>query len=85
MSTSTIDASSMRKNFSDVLNAVRQNKNLILVKRHGKVESALIDIDTLEDLLALQSPEYVKSIADARKSKEFYTPEEVFGDIWAEI
>ncbi len=85
MSTSTIDASSMRKNLSDVLDAVRENKNLILVKRHGKVESALIDIDTLEDLLTVQDPEYVKSIADARKSKEFYTPEEVFGDIWAEL
>lgn len=85
MGTSTIDASSMRKNFSDVLDAVRENKSLILVKRHGKVESALIGIDTLEDLLAVQDPEYVKSIADARKSKEFYTPEEVFGDIWAEL
>jgi len=85
MSTKTIDASVMRKNLSDALDAVRDNKNLILVKRHGKVESALIDIDTLEDLLAVQDPEYVKSIAEARKSKEFYTPEEVFGDIWAEV
>lgn len=85
MSTKTIDASVMRKNLSDALDAVRDNKNLILVKRHGKVESALIDIDTLEDLLAVQDPEYVKSIAEARKSKEFYTPEEVFGDIWTEV
>ena len=85
MSTNTIDASVMRKNLADVLDAVRNNKNLVLVKRHGKVESALIDIDTLEDLLATQNPEYVKSIANARKSKDLYTPEDVFGDIWAEV
>lgn len=85
MSTNTIDVSAMRKNLADVLDTVRNNKNLILVKRHGKVESALIDIDTLEDLLAVQNPKYLKSIADARKSKDLYTPEEVFGDIWAEV
>ena len=85
MSTNTIDASVMRKNLSDVLDAVKGSKNMILVKRHGKVESALIDIDTLEDLLAVQNPEYVKSIEAARKSKELYTPEEVFGDIWGEV
>jgi len=33
----------------------------------------------------VQNPEYLKSIADARKSKDLYTPEEVFGDIWAEV
>ncbi len=82
MSTKTIDASMMRKNLSEALDTVRDSKNIILVKRRGNVESALIDIDTLEDLLAVQDPEYVKSIAEARASKEWYTPEEVFGDIW---
>ena len=84
MSTKTIDASMMRKNLSVALDTVRDSKNIILVKRRGKVESALIDIDMLEDLLAVQDPEYVKSIAEARASKEWYTPEEVFGDIWAD-
>ena len=80
-----MDVSIIRKNFAKALDTVRDDKSLILVKRHGKVESALIDIDTLEDMLAIQNPEYVKSIADARKSKETYSPEEVFGDIWAEV
>lgn len=84
MSTRTIDVSDMRKNLSEVLDATRGNKNIILVKRRGKVESALIDIDSLEDLLAVQDPEYVKSIAEARASKKTYTPEEVFGDLWDE-
>lgn len=84
MSTKIIDASAMRKNLSEALDAVHGSKNIILVKRRGKVESALVDIDTLEDLLAVQNPKYVKSIAEARASKEWYTPEEVFGDLWDE-
>ena len=85
MSTKTIDASAMRKNLSEALDAVRDDKSIILVKRHGKVESALIDIDSLEDLLAVQDPDYVKSIAEARASKVWYTPEEVFGDTWSDV
>ena len=84
MSTKTIDASVMRNNLSEALDAVHDSKNIILVKRRGKVESALVDIDVLEDLLALQNPEYLKSIAKARASKVWYTPEEVFGDLWDE-
>lgn len=84
MSTKTIDASDMRKNLSQALDAVRDQKNIILVKRRGKVESALIDIDSLEDMLAIQNPQYVKSIAAARADKKTYTPDEVFGDLWDE-
>ena len=46
----------MRKNLSEVLDTVHGNKSIILVKRRGNVESALIDIDTLEDLLAYKIP-----------------------------
>jgi PHD/YefM family antitoxin component YafN of YafNO toxin-antitoxin module len=84
MTTKTIDASTMRKNQSEVLDSVRDDKDIILVRRHGHVESALVDIDTLEDLLAVQDPKYLKSIAEARSSKEWYSPEEVFGDIWTD-
>ena len=84
MSTKTIDASMMRKNLSEALDTVRDTKSILLVKRRGNVESALIDIDMLEDLLAVQDPAYLKSIAEARASKEWYTPEEVFGDLWTD-
>ncbi len=84
MSTRTIDASVLRKNLSEALDTVRDTKSILLVKRRGNMESALIDIDMLEDLLAVQDPEYVKSIAEARASKKWYTPEEVFGDLWTD-
>ena len=85
MSTKTIDATDMRKNLSDALDAVAKSQDILLVKRRGKVESALIDVDMLEDLLAASNPEYLKSIATARASKDWYTPEEVFGDLWDEV
>ena len=85
MSTKTIDATDMRKNLSDALDAVAKSQDILLVKRRGKVESALIDVDMLEDLLAASNPEYLKSIANARASKDWYTPEEVFGDLWDEV
>lgn len=84
MSTRTIDATNMRKNLSEALDAVAKSHNILLVKRRGKVESALVDIDMLEDLLAANNPKYLKSIAEARVSKEWYTPKEVFGDLWDE-
>lgn len=82
MSTKTIDATDMRNKLSEALDAVAKSNNIILVKRRGKVESALIDVDMLEDLLAASNPDYLKTIAEARASKEWYTPEEVFGDLW---
>ncbi len=84
MITKVIDSSNVRKDLSAVLDMIKNDKEIVLVKRHGKVESAMINIDEFEDMLAAQDPKYLKSIADARKSKEWYTPEEVFGDLWTD-
>ncbi len=81
MTTRVIDSSNVRKDLSTILNMVKNDKEIVLVKRHGKVESAVVNIDEFEDMLATQNPKYLKSIADARKSKEWYTPEEVFGGV----
>ena len=66
---------------SDALDMVNTGEMLI-VKRRGKDKVAIIDIDLFEDYLASQDPEYLKSIAEARASKERFSPEEVFGDLW---
>jgi prevent-host-death family protein len=83
MTTKTIDATDLRNNMSDALDTVKAGEMLI-VKRRGKDEVAIIDIDLFEDYLAAQDPEYLKSIAEARASKERFTPEEVFGELWNE-
>jgi prevent-host-death family protein len=81
MSIKTIDASVLRNNLGAALSSVNKDHALIVRKR-GKDQAVIIDIDAYEDYLAAQDPEYLKSIAEARASKERYTPEEVFGELW---
>ena len=80
MGTKTINISKLRDNLADALDAVSEDEVLIITRR-GKKEKAIIDIDKLEDLLSVNDPEFLRSIADAReqiKRGEVYTFEEVF-------
>ena len=74
----------LRNNLADVLKRVEKKKEYLLVSKKGKITSALVNIDLLEDLLAMVNPSYVKSIKKAReeyKKGQVYSHEEVFGDI----
>lgn len=84
MTMKTIDASVLRNNLGAAINEVNKGQALI-VKKRGKDRVVIIDIDAYEDYLAAQDPEYLKSIAEARASKERYTTEEVFGELWNEV
>jgi PHD/YefM family antitoxin component YafN of YafNO toxin-antitoxin module len=80
MSTKTLTVSELRGNLADSLDAIN-NDEILIVTRRGKKERAIIDLDRLEDLLAVADPHYLNTIKDARKSKEYFRHEEVFGDI----
>lgn len=80
MSIKTISASDLRTNLADALDTVT-NEDILIVTRRGKKERAIVDLDELEDLLALSNPEYLKTIHSARESKEYFGHEEVFGKI----
>lgn len=80
MGTETLTASELRSNLSDSLEAV-DNDKILIVTRRGKKERAIIDLDQLEDLLAVANPEYLKLIQEARNSKEYFGHDEVFGAI----
>lgn len=80
MGTETLTASELRNNLSDSLEAVDSN-NILIVTRRGKKERAIIDLDQLEDLLAVANPEYLKLIQDSRNSKDYFSHTEVFGSI----
>jgi len=83
MGTKTISASKLRNNLADALDSVSDDEVLIVTRR-GKKDHAIIDLDKLEDIMAVSDPEYVKSIAEAReqiKKGEVYTFEEVFGNL----
>jgi len=80
MTAKTVSASDLRTNLADALDAVT-NEDILIVTRRGKKEKAIIDLDRLEDLLASADPDYLKTIRKARESKEYFSHEEVFGDL----
>lgn len=78
-----VSSTKVRNNWADALKKVKEKKYL-LVSHRGKINSAIVDIDMLEDILELSDTEYLKSIKEAReqyKKGEYYTFEEVFGNI----
>jgi prevent-host-death family protein len=80
MSTKTISASDLRNGLADALEAVN-GEDILIVTRRGKKERAIIDLDKLEDLLASSNPSYLAEIKAARESKDYFSHEDVFGEI----
>ncbi|MCX6727221.1 MAG: type II toxin-antitoxin system Phd/YefM family antitoxin [Candidatus Saccharibacteria bacterium] len=80
MSTKTLTVSELRGNLADSLDAIN-NDEILIVTRRGKKERAIIDLDRLEDLLAVADPEYLSTIKEARESKEYFSHAQVFGAI----
>ena len=80
MGTKTLTVSELRGNLADALDAI-SNDEILIVTRRGKKERAIIDLDRLEDMLAISDPDYLKTIHEARESTEYFSHDEVFGDI----
>lgn len=81
----TVPATTLRNHLSDVIKEVnRKKKKFLLITNKGRPVSAIVNLDYFEDLLALASPNYIKSIQEARedyKQGRVYTHQEVFGDL----
>ena len=74
----------LRNNLADSLKEIANKKDYLLVASKGKLNSALVNIDLFEDLLALVNKEYVKSIQKARKEYKagaIFSHEEAFGTV----
>lgn len=72
----------LRNNLADVLKEVAKKRDYLLVSKKRSLVSAIVNLDFFEDLLALASPKYLKSIKEARKQYKqgkVYTFDEVFG------
>jgi PHD/YefM family antitoxin component YafN of YafNO toxin-antitoxin module len=80
MSTRTVTASNLRNNLADALESISTD-DILIVTRRGKKERAIIDLDKLEDLLAVTDTNYLKNIKEARDSNEYFSHDEVFGDL----
>ena len=74
----------LRNNLADSLKEIAGKKDYFLVASKGKINSALVNIDLFEDLLALVNKEYLKNIQKARreyKAGAFFSHKQVFGDL----
>ncbi len=79
-----VTTTTLRNNLADAFKKVAKKKDYLLVAKKGKITSALVDIDFFEDLLDMADKDFKASIKKARKEYEkgnFFTHEEVFGDI----
>ena len=80
----TVPTTTLRNNLADVLEEVAKKRQYLLVTKKGNPVSVLVNLDFFEDLLALSSPKYLKSIKEAReqyKKGEVFTHEQVFGKL----
>lgn len=83
MTTKTIDATDLRNNLSQALLSIAGGETL-LVKKRGKLQVAMVDLDRYEDLLAASNPKNLQAIKEARAqyaAGNVLSFDEVFGDI----
>ncbi len=60
-----INITNLRSNLAGALDQVADG-DIVLVKRRGKPDAALIDSDLLEDYIAATNPRIIKKVAKAR-------------------
>lgn len=65
MSVMEINMTNLRSNLADALDQVAGG-DIVLVKRRGKPDTALIDSELLEDFVAANNPRIIKKTAQAR-------------------
>lgn len=80
-----VQSTTLRNNLSDVLKTVETQKpDYLLIAVKQKLRAALVNLDLFEDLLALASPAYLKSVKEARsqvKKGAVFTHDQVFGEL----
>ncbi|MEK7096151.1 MAG: hypothetical protein AAB896_02600 [Patescibacteria group bacterium] len=83
MSVLETNMTNLRSNLAGALDQVADG-DIVLVKRRGKPDTALIDSDLLEDYIAATNPRIIKKVAKARAevaAGQTVSFEEVFRDI----
>jgi prevent-host-death family protein len=79
----TVRSTTLRENLREILDSLSKGENYLVTKR-GKPVGGIVNPSLFEDLLALSSPSYLKSIKESReqyKKGQYYTLEEVLKDL----
>jgi len=80
MSVLETNMSKLRSNLADVLNQAAAG-DIVVVKRRGKPDTALIDGELLEDFIAANNPRIIKKVVSARaeiKAGDTVTLDDIF-------
>ena len=80
MSVKETNMRNARTNLAATLDSAASG-NVVIIKRRGKSDTAVVDAELLEDWLAVQNPGYIESVAKARAEKEEIPFDEVFKDL----
>lgn len=80
MSVQTTSMSEARANFAEALESAT-NGEVVVIKRRGKPDAALVDAELLEDYLASVNPRIIKKIQKARKEKATVSFDDAFQGI----
>lgn len=75
----TTTMSHARNNFAEILD--NASEQITVVKRRGKKDVAIFDVDILGDILSLEDKALITKIAKGRKSTERYSFDDVFGEL----
>jgi prevent-host-death family protein len=77
-----VPSATLRDHLADIIEEVSKKEKYLLITKKGRPVSAIVNLDFFEDLLALSSPSYLKSIKEARedyKKGRLFSHKEVFG------
>ncbi len=80
----TVDASTLRNHLADVVKEVAAKRDYVLLTRKARPTAVLVNLDFFEDLLALSSKGYLRSIREARKdfkAGRTFSHHDVFGNL----
>lgn len=80
MSIMATTMTSLRSSLASALDQVADG-DIILIKRRGKRDAALIDSDLFEDYMAATNPRIIKKVAKARAEEATVPFDEVFADV----
>jgi len=80
MTIQTTSMTSARANFAESLDAASKGE-VILIKRRGKPDTAIVDADLLEDFLSSTNPRIIAKIKSARSESESISYEVAFSGL----
>ncbi len=79
----TIASSDLRSGLADALKLIKKTKKPLIIEQRNIPSAVLVDIDEYEDYLNSVDPEFLKSVANARKQarKKVFSMDDVFGNV----